>query len=194
MNLHRCLHTCNQQTASLNLYCCINLFRCLGSQSVSSKCQQLHISSWCLSLPSPTPCLPECCITSQLPTSVCCNIYLFFFLVLIAVESGNKKETKGGKATKGKADQSTTIKAVSLQINLVLTDTDGIITLPSVSTGSNLSCSHVWFNCGLSINYIIYFHKDAVCSFQASSRCHPFVFLYLPSYLMFSAATVNIVV
>lgn len=59
--------------------------------------------------------------------------------MFVAVESDNKKETKGGKATKGKADQSPPIKAVSLQINLGLTDTDGTITLLPVSTGSNLS-------------------------------------------------------
>lgn len=86
-----------------------------------------------------TPFPPECCVISPLQTSACINFFFFFCLVFVAVESDNKKETKGGKATKGKADQSPPIKAVSLQINLGLTDTDGTITLLPVSPGSNLS-------------------------------------------------------
>lgn len=40
-------------------------------------------------------------------------VYVSFACLFVAVEGDNKKETKGAKAAKGKADQSRAIKAVS---------------------------------------------------------------------------------
>lgn len=94
----KCIYTSIDQ---LTTWMCVaasgNLLKCSGSQSVSSKCQRLHISSWCLFSPLNHAHLNAASSPHCRQVYVVIFIYLFFSLYWLQLKVPTKKRPKVGR-------------------------------------------------------------------------------------------------